>query len=166
MGVGNSVKTLPSECFCLLALGVPVPSACLCHPQLCRLLQIYWSTVSLAPAMGNFTLAASQEQALRDAEFLTKHSERQFLPWIVAMLRIGTGRENWASKHLVPDQTQPYKYIGKAGTLAKLAVIWHMWSHHCRCCMGETRRLHFWRRVSLKARVDLAGALGHWGHAF
>lgn len=123
MGVGSSVKTLRSGCLCLLTLGVPVPSACLCHLQLCRLLQTFWSTVSLAPAMGDFTLAARREQALRDAEFLTKHSERQSLPWIVAILRIGTGRENWASKHLVPDQTQPWKYIGKAGTLW-LNLMW------------------------------------------
>lgn len=122
MGVGSSVKTLPSGCLCLLTLGLPVPSACLCHLSFagsCR----PFEALCLWPLLWEISLAARQEQALRGAEFLTKHSERQSLPWIVAILRIGTGRENWASKHLVPDQTQPWKYIGKAGTLW-LNLMW------------------------------------------
>lgn len=62
------------------------------------------------------------------------------MPSIVAVLRTGTGRENWASERSVPDQAQPCKSRGGAGILG-LSLICDLQSHCCRCCMEETRRL-------------------------
>lgn len=41
--------------------------------------------------------------------------------------------EIWAGKYLVPHQTWPCKYIRRA----KLAVVWHLQSQHCRNSTGE-----------------------------
>lgn len=62
------------------------------------------------------------------------------MPSIVAVLRTGTGRENWASERSVPDQAQPCKSRGGAGILG-LSLICDLQSHCCRCRMEETRRL-------------------------
>lgn len=105
-GWGILWKTSLSGRFCLVTLS-------------CRSVE----APCLWPLPWAISLSSSWEQAPGDAEFLPTHSERQSLPWIVTVLRTGTGRENWASKRVLPDQAQPCRYIEKACTL-QMNLLW------------------------------------------
>jgi len=113
VGVGISVKTLPSGCFRLVTLGVPVPSACPCHPQRCRLLQI----CGFGRCHGWFHSSSWLRRGSR-GRCIPHQAQREAV--LALNLRCSEDR-NWerelGQSTLGPDHTQPYAYAGKVGTL-------------------------------------------------